>query len=297
MRLAAASVQFTVPRWWSTCKPALIPISPAAGIRKAVRIFHFGFPHELKYPRWQTTEHILMSVSLPWAKDVRFCWFSMWLPVWFRHILPGSDSGNKRVTSKLCFISSRLQSKSMNTRSQGTKTEIDDDLSSFYVSAVVELLSELIKIHWSVLTPWMLTGKWHSSPEYFTCSHFSAMLERTFHPLLISSVPCYRTFELILELELFGPALVPRHRDWACSSPAENHHCQLSCSWLLWVWCAGRLYFSLFPVLSDARHLFFHLWNQAGWRHTAGQVPVICCLAPPSIPLVSGPAVSQHSPA
>lgn len=36
-----------------------------------------------------------------------------------------------------CFISWRLQSKTMNTRSQGTKTEIDDDLSSFYVSAVV----------------------------------------------------------------------------------------------------------------------------------------------------------------
>lgn len=35
----------------------------------------------------------------------------------------------------------------MNTRSQGTKTEIDDDLSSFYVLAVVEILSELIKIH------------------------------------------------------------------------------------------------------------------------------------------------------
>lgn len=35
----------------------------------------------------------------------------------------------------------------MNTRSEGTKTEIEDDLSSFYALAVVEILSELIKIH------------------------------------------------------------------------------------------------------------------------------------------------------
>lgn len=32
------------------------------------------------------------------------------------------------------------------------------------------------------------------------------------------------------------------------------------------------------------------MWNQAEWGHTAGQVPVICCLAPPSVPFVSGPA-------
>lgn len=59
---------------------------------------------------------------------------------------PVSDSRNKRITSKLCFISSRLQSGTMNNRSQGTKTEIEK-LRSFYVPAVVRIHRELIKIH------------------------------------------------------------------------------------------------------------------------------------------------------
>lgn len=57
-----------------------------------------------------------------------------------------SDSRNKRITSKLCFIAKRLQSKTMNNTSQGTKSE-PENLSSFYVSAVVGIHRELIKIH------------------------------------------------------------------------------------------------------------------------------------------------------
>lgn len=57
-----------------------------------------------------------------------------------------SDNGNKRITSKLCFISHRLQNKTMNNRSQGIKNE-PENLSSFYVSAVVGIHRELIKIH------------------------------------------------------------------------------------------------------------------------------------------------------
>lgn len=57
-----------------------------------------------------------------------------------------SDSSNKRITSKLCFISERLQSKTMNNRSQGTKSE-PENLGSFYVSAVVGIHGELIKTH------------------------------------------------------------------------------------------------------------------------------------------------------
>lgn len=93
----------------------------------------------------------------------------------------------------------------------------------------------IIKMHGSVLTVWMLTGKWLSSPEHFRCSQFSAMLEWTSHPVLMSAVLCCSIVELIPDLELLHSALFPRHRDWPFCSPAENHHRPLSCRCWLWV--------------------------------------------------------------
>lgn len=87
--------------------------------------------------------------------------FSIWQP---NCLIPNirlvSDSSNKRITSKLCFISERLQSKTMNNRSQGTKSE-PENLGSFYVSAVVGIHGELIKTHWWGTVPilWLLTVK------------------------------------------------------------------------------------------------------------------------------------------
>lgn len=106
-------------------------------------------------------ESILLS-TLHWSPDVLCCrGFSTWQPNGLiPNIRPVSDSSNKRITSKLCFISQRLQSKTMNNRSQGTKSE-PENLSSFYVSAVVGIHRELIKIHWlvTVLILWWLTVK------------------------------------------------------------------------------------------------------------------------------------------
>lgn len=102
---------------------------------------------------------------LHWIQGVLCCTkFSTWQPNnLISNIRLVSDSRNKRITSKLCFISSRLQSGTMNNRSQGTKTEIEK-LSSFYVSAVVRIHRELIKIHWlvTVLILWLLSVKWLS---------------------------------------------------------------------------------------------------------------------------------------
>lgn len=101
--------------------------------------------------------------TLHWIQDV-LCYtkFSTWQPNnLISNIRLVSDSRNKRITSKLRFISSRLQSGTMNNRSQGTKTEIEK-LSGFYVSAVVRIHRELIKIHWlvTVLILWLLSVKW-----------------------------------------------------------------------------------------------------------------------------------------
>lgn len=109
---------------------------------------------------------LLRETSLwsPYTESLKF-WvaaFSTWQS---NNLIPTiglvSHSSYKGITSKLCFISQRHQSKTMNNGSQGTKSE-PGNLSWFNVSAVVQIHRELVKIRRLVKVPilWLLAVKW-----------------------------------------------------------------------------------------------------------------------------------------
>lgn len=189
---------------------------------------------------------------------VRRCWFSTWLPVWFLRIPLGSDSGNKRVTSKLCFISWRLQSQTMNTRSQGTKTEIDDDLMIAFMYRL--LLRSSVNSLKYIDQSWLCRHWLGSGTAHWNISDAAVFLPCWSEPPTWCSISQSCGTVHYFRIDIWTGT----SRFWTILFPSREPSCRC---WL-GVSCVGAGYPSLslslsFRCFSNVQHLFFHLWNQA----------------------------------